>query len=85
MSFRPPYRTLAFAAAPLSSSRRQAGRGPSCGIIRDPVVFDGNAPAHPLPHFREQMFGSGARLSPADPQLTLQLRAHALALIELPP
>jgi len=32
-----------------------------------PIVIDGNAPAHPFPHFWEQMFGSG--------RATLSLRA----------
>ena len=50
---------LAAAVAALTSApgRAAAGRQPAAPTIQ--VVVDGNAPAHPFPHFWEQMFGSG--------------------------
>jgi xylan 1,4-beta-xylosidase len=46
----------------LATSFPAAARVPDPSVIR--IDIDGNAPAHPFPHFWEQMFGSGrARLS----------------------
>jgi xylan 1,4-beta-xylosidase len=41
----------------ISPAVRADTRHPSSSAV--PVVIDGNAPAHPFPHFWEQMFGSG--------------------------
>jgi xylan 1,4-beta-xylosidase len=60
MTIRPPCAALVLAAAfaaLASAAGRAAGPLPAAPTI--PVAVDGDAPAHPFPHFWEQMFGSG--------------------------
>ena len=60
MTMRPLRGALVLAAAfalLASATGRAASRQPAPPTVA--VVVDGNAPAHPFPHFWEQMFGSG--------------------------
>ena len=59
MMIRSRYGALALAAA-LALLFSPAGRADArLASSPIPIVIDGNAPAHPFPHFWEQMFGSG--------------------------
>jgi xylan 1,4-beta-xylosidase len=50
---------LAAACAALACAAARAAASSQFPSQPIPVVVDGNAPAHPFPHFWEQMFGSG--------------------------
>jgi xylan 1,4-beta-xylosidase len=59
MSPRPsPHRAAAIALALLCGPAAHAAARPAAGATVK-IVIDGDAPAHPFPHFWEQMFGSG--------------------------